>query len=136
MSYPARAEGLVNSTIRVMRPRLIFLEPYGAVPQALTLTGGVSFIAWRPRRLFLEVCRRGPMNFLGMLDVSGLQPCVGPTLKEILCHTRPFSRACDKYRWLMSWLIFGLILYRLAIQYLTLPYFLYLLHCFFFVCIR
>ena len=39
-----------------------------------------------------------PEAFLGRPGVSGLRPCVGPTLKKALCHTRLVGGTADKYR--------------------------------------
>ena len=41
-----------------------YLNPQWIVLSALTLLGGVAFIAWRLRRLFLGECRRDPKHFL------------------------------------------------------------------------
>ena len=40
---------------------------WGPLPQALTLLGGVRFITWRLRRLFLEECQRSPRHFSSRL---------------------------------------------------------------------
>ena len=59
------------------------------LPQALTLLGRASFIAWLPS---------GPEAFLKLPGVSGLRPCSQTHLKKSLCHTRPVGGTCDKYR--------------------------------------
>ena len=54
-----------------------FLEPQGVVPQALTLFGGVRFIAW-------HLWRWGPMHFWECRTRLGSRPAPGPTLKKAL----------------------------------------------------
>ena len=58
----------------------------GPSPQALTLLGGVSLIAWRPRRSFLVECRRDPRHLWSLWVLQGYGPAPGPTLKEALCN--------------------------------------------------
>ena len=74
-----------------------YLEPQGAVPQALTLLGGIRFIAWRLRRHCLEECRRGSRHFGECPVACGLRPCAQTHLKKTLCHTRPVGGTADKY---------------------------------------
>ena len=50
--------------------------------QTLTLLGGIRFIAWRLRRPFLGVCRRGPWHFWKCQAHLGYDPAPGPTLKS------------------------------------------------------
>ena len=62
----------------------------GCVPQALTLLGGFSFIAWHLRHAFLVKCRRGPKAFWGMPAVSAhwptwKRPCAA--LVRLVRHT-------------------------------------------------
>ena len=70
----------------------------GVVPQALTLLGGVRFIAWCLRRPFLGECQRGPRHFWE----CRVRLVYGPArtnLKKALCHTCSFGGAVNKYRW-------------------------------------
>ena len=48
-------------------------------PQALTLLGGATFIAWRLRRSFLEECWRGPRHFWSHRACLGFGPESEPT---------------------------------------------------------
>ena len=60
----------------------------GPSPQALTLFGGVGFIARRLRPPWKGECRRGPRHFWKLPLVLGFGPATGPTLKTALCHIR------------------------------------------------
>ena len=59
-----------------------YLEPQGAVSLALTLLGGVRFIAWRLRHHLLGECRRGPSHFWECRTRLGYGPAPRPTLKR------------------------------------------------------
>ena len=51
-----------------------------------------------PEVSFFRRIPTGPEAFLEMSGVSGRRPSAWTHLKMALCHTRPFSGACDKYR--------------------------------------
>ena len=53
------------------------LEPQGAVPHALTLLGGVRFIAWYLRCPFLGECRRVSRHFWDCRTRLGYGPTTG-----------------------------------------------------------
>ena len=53
----------------------------GPFPQALTLLGGVRFIPWRLKRLFLGNYLQGPRRFEECQARLGYDPAPGPTLK-------------------------------------------------------
>ena len=74
------------------------LEPQGAVPQTLTLSGGDRFIAWCFRRPFLEECRWAPRHFWECRVYMGYGTVPGPILKKALCRTRPVGGMYDKYQ--------------------------------------
>ena len=93
---PVRVPG--RSSIHVTRLRLTFLEP-----QALTLLGEATFIAWRLKRPFLRECLWDLRHFWRILGVSGLRPCAQVHLETALCLTCQFREACAKCRWLISW---------------------------------
>ena len=67
-------------------------------PQALTLLGGVRFIAWRLKRPFLGEYRRISRH-LGCRARLGYTPAPETTFKKALCHTCQFGGAVNKYRW-------------------------------------
>ena len=58
------------------------LWPQGAVPQALTLFGGVRLISWSLRRPSFGECRRGPWYIGKCWAWVGCGPVPGPTLKR------------------------------------------------------
>ena len=58
------------------------LEPQGAVPQTLTLSGGDRFIAWCFRRPFLEECRWAPRHFWECRVYMGYGTVPGPIFKK------------------------------------------------------
>ena len=60
----------------------------GPSPQALTLFGGVGFIARRLRRPEKGNADEGPRHFWNCLSRLGFGPATGPTLKTALCHIR------------------------------------------------
>ena len=67
----------------VSRHWTLFLEPQaGAVPQALTLFGGVRLIAWHLRHPALRECRRGLRYFWKCRARLGHSPVPGPALKR------------------------------------------------------
>ena len=68
----------------------------GGRPQALTLFGGVGFIARRLRGPFLGECRRGLRHFWKCRARVGYASAPEPTLKNALCHTRPLGGTEDK----------------------------------------
>ena len=76
----------------MLRPAL--LEPQGAVPQALTLSGGARFIAWRS---FLRKCQQGLKHFWECQVCLSYGPVLRPTLKKVLCHTCPVGGMYNKY---------------------------------------
>ena len=80
----------------------------GPSRQALTLLGGVRYIAWILRWPFLQECRRVPRHFWECWTRLAYDPAVGPTLKKALCHTHHFGGTEDKYRWLLSRKLFKL----------------------------
>ena len=71
----------------------------GPSSQALTLFGGVRFIAWRLRHPFLGECQWGPRHFGDCQACLGYGPAAGPTLKKALRHTHPVGGTADKYCW-------------------------------------
>ena len=84
-------------SIRFTRPRLIY-TPWASgdrPPRALTLLVGAMFIVWCLKRPFLRECRRGPRHF-------GESRACRTHLKKVLCRTRLFGGARDKYRYMIS----------------------------------
>ena len=83
-----------------IRDSWMILEPQGTVPQALTLYGGVGFIARCLSPPFSGECPRGSRCFWNRRACVGFDPAPGPTLK----------RPCAIFVWLMGRTIPGHIL--------------------------
>ena len=86
-------------------------------PQALTLLGGVRFIAWRLRRPFLGEWRRGPRHLWECRGCLGYGPAPWPTVKRPCATLVHLVEGATNTVDLISWLIFGLIFLRLTIQH-------------------
>ena len=106
---------------RVLRP--VLLKPQGAVPQALTLPGGVRFIALCQRCPFLRECRRGSRHFWNHRAYLGNGPEPGfHNKKKAFCHTRAYVKRStntencfDKTKPHSNWFIIAGLLIQLKL---------------------
>ena len=96
-STPALCRGFFSWQSGICVRWSISLSLRGPSPQALTLMGGVRFIAWHLRRPSWGECQRGPRHFWKCRTHLGSGSAPRPTLKKALCHTCPFGEEVKKY---------------------------------------
>ena len=80
----------------MLRPTL--LEAQRTIPQALTFSEGVRFIAWHLRCPFLGECRQGLKHFWNHRAYVGNGPALSSHIKKGHVPYSPVHRALDKYQ--------------------------------------
>ena len=80
--------GFKKPTVTSRVQRSAFLEPQGAVPRAVIISGVASFIVWNLRHPFLGDCRRGTRHFWNGWACVGYSPAPGSW------NHVPYSRVC------------------------------------------